>query len=342
MTTEPRPTTRFTGPGWVAPGVVLAAAPWTWFLLRDMTPIMDVAAVALPLMASAAGCAAAVVAGVRRSPLPTLVAASFAAFTLVAVLGPRVPIRDEAPVRPVRLASANVYERNRNEGSARALLDQGADVLVVIEGAPAIGDGLAGAYPYLIQEGFLSVRSSFPARELSSGAALNGARLLRVRIWGPSGPFVLYALHSLNPLYDAAFDAQLGFLQDLLGRIERESQPVVIAGDFNMSDRSQGYRLVTGSLNDAMRAGWARSTYSSGPWQVLFLRIDYIFTTPSWCAADAVRFDVPGSDHEGVATTIGPCPGVPIPEAPTTDTPPPPSSSSPSSSSSTTPSAATP
>ena len=329
MTTEPTSTRRFTGTGWATLAVALAVVPWTWFLLRDLTPVMDVAAVALPLVTLALACAAAVVAGITRSPWAAVAAGSLALFGLVTVLGPRVPAGGDVPVEPVRVTSANVYERNRNEASADALLDQDADVLVVIEGAPAINDGLEGAYPYLIQEGFLSVRSSYPARELASGAALNGARLLRVRIWGPSGPFVLYALHSLNPLYDAAFDAQLGFLADLLERVGHESQPVIVAGDFNMSDRSQGYRTVTASLTDAMRTGWARSTYASGPWQVLFLRIDYIFVTDSWCAANAVRFDVPGSDHEGVSTTVGPCPGTTIPEPAGSDTPPPPPTSPP-------------
>jgi endonuclease/exonuclease/phosphatase (EEP) superfamily protein YafD len=84
---------------------------------------------------------------------------------------------------------------------------------------------------------------------------------------------------------------------------------VVLAGDFNMSDRSRGYRTLSDSFRDAMRAGTpAGSTYENGLWSALFLRIDHIFTTPAWCAVNSRRYPVPGSDHEGIEGLLGPCP----------------------------------
>ncbi|MEX0754818.1 MAG: endonuclease/exonuclease/phosphatase family protein [Actinomycetota bacterium] len=288
--------------------LALALVPWAWFAVRDLAPVMDVAAVLLPLVALGTACALAVASRWLHSGWATVAAGSVALFTIVVIVGPRMPLGSDPPLDPVRIAVANTYERNRDEASADSLVEEHADVLAVIEGAPAIVDGIGDAYAHVVDEGFLSVRTDLPMRELSAGAALNGARVLRVRIWGAAGPFVLYVVHSVNPLYNAAFDAQLGFLVDLLGRVEREVQPVVLAGDFNMSDRGQAYRTVASALHDATRTGWARSTYASGPWQVLFLRIDYVFTTPGWCSADAGVFSVPGSDHEGVVTSIGPCP----------------------------------
>jgi endonuclease/exonuclease/phosphatase (EEP) superfamily protein YafD len=36
-------------------------------------------------------------------------------------------------------------------------------------------------------------------------------------------------------------------------------------------------------------------------------RIDHIFEPSSWCSDDAHTFTITGSDHRGIATTIGPC-----------------------------------
>ncbi|NJO84853.1 MAG: hypothetical protein HC828_20205, partial [Blastochloris sp.] len=46
-------------------------------------------------------------------------------------------------------------------------------------------------------------------------------------------------------------------IEHLLSEIEPISGPLVVMGDFNMSDREPGYKLLTGSLRDAFReAGW--------------------------------------------------------------------------------------
>jgi endonuclease/exonuclease/phosphatase family metal-dependent hydrolase len=129
-------------------------------------------------------------------------------------------------------------------------------------------------------------------------------------VQGPAGPFVLYAVHALNPAYESTFAQQLDFVDRLRRATAAETVPVVISGDFNMSDRQLGYRAMTASFRDAGRAGWAADTFDHGLWRALLLRIDYVFVEPSWCAADSRRLDVPGSDHEAVAATIGPCPGV--------------------------------
>jgi endonuclease/exonuclease/phosphatase family metal-dependent hydrolase len=134
-------------------------------------------------------------------------------------------------------------------------------------------------------------------------------RVLRAIVRAPSGPFVVYAVHALNPAYESTFAEQLDFIDRLRRAALAETMPVVIAGDFNMSDRQLGYRNMVASFRDASRAGWAADTYDHGVWRALLLRIDYLFVDPSWCAADSLRIAVPGSDHEAVEATVGPCPG---------------------------------
>ena len=68
----------------------------------------------------------------------------------------------------------------------------------------------------------------------------------------------------------------------------------------------------------AMRVRWAGSTYGDGIFAPLLLRIDHIFESRNWCAESSDTYPITGSDHQGVASTVGPCPGNarPIPATP--------------------------
>jgi vancomycin resistance protein VanJ len=256
----------------------------------------------------------AAVAVLRRSAAAAVVALSVAAFTVVAVEEPRAPEARPAPRAPLHVVSANVYENNPDPGAAAAaLLRDDADVLAIIEAQPPVADALDAAYAHDIDHDHIEIHSRYPMHELSSGASIRHQLVIRARIWGPGGPFILYVIHQLNPLYDAAFAEQTDDLQALIDRASSERQPVVLAGDFNMTDRSRGYRLLSASFADAMRSGArAGSTYDHGIWAALFLRIDHIFTDSSWCAAGGRALSVPGSDHQAISVDVGPCPGTPI------------------------------
>jgi endonuclease/exonuclease/phosphatase family metal-dependent hydrolase len=138
---------------------------------------------------------------------------------------------------------------------------------------------------------------------------LPARRLLRLGVEAPSGPFVLYAIHALNPLSESTFANQLDWVDRLRSSAEQEDLPVVMAGDFNMSDRQLGYRRMTAGLRDAITgAGWGRSTYPFGIYAPLLLRIDHVFEPRDWCSAGSGTFQVPGSDHTGLEVDVGPCP----------------------------------
>jgi endonuclease/exonuclease/phosphatase family metal-dependent hydrolase len=81
-----------------------------------------------------------------------------------------------------------------------------------------------------------------------------------------------------------------------------------VAGDLNTSDRAVSYRQMDSALSDAMRSSAAgATTYVGGWWPVLMLRIDHVFVTRGWCAADPGTFTPAGSDHLGVEVAVGPC-----------------------------------
>jgi endonuclease/exonuclease/phosphatase family metal-dependent hydrolase len=118
----------------------------------------------------------------------------------------------------------------------------------------------------------------------------------------------MYAIHLANPLHEVSFSVHAATVGRLLRAAEAERLPVVLAGDFNMSDRYTSYRKIDAVLRDAMRARYAGSTYERGLWGLFQLRIDHVFTSPSWCGADPFTFTVPGSDHEGLSVELGRCP----------------------------------
>jgi endonuclease/exonuclease/phosphatase (EEP) superfamily protein YafD len=299
---------------WIRAGLA-AAAPWAWFLVRDVGWIAEPFAVAFPLLAFVGLALSATFAIVGRNRRTLLVAASVIVLALVVILGPRRPAETPAPIDAFRVVSANVYDGNRTPAdAARVLAGSDADVLVAVETGERFDELLADAdhdRPYAVLGPDIVVRSRYPLRVLPLPSSLPDRRSMRVLVERPAGAVVLYAVHALNPAYESTFARQLDFVTRLSRAAQREEQPAVIAGDFNMSDRELGYRRMTDAFRDAGRAGWAHDTYDRGIWRLLLLRIDYVFVEPSWCAADAERFEVPGSDHEGIATTVGPCPGEP-------------------------------
>jgi endonuclease/exonuclease/phosphatase (EEP) superfamily protein YafD len=297
---------------WV-PVLAGAALPWTWFLLRDQGGPVEAVAVLLPLLVLVTLVVVLGIAALRRRRTLLPVAGSLPVFGLVSVLVPLLPHRDPPPVTSVSLVSANLYWDNRTPDAAvDALLAVGADVEVTVETTSEPRATLAHedtAHPYSATDNEILVRSRYPVSAMLDPAHVPARRILRVTIEAPTEPFVLYAVHALNPLSESTFASQLVWVDRLLAAASKEALPVVIAGDFNMSDRQLGYRLLAGDMRDAITAGgWGHPTYSDGIWAPLFLRIDHVFISREWCAANGRTVDLPGSDHDGVAVAIGPCP----------------------------------
>jgi endonuclease/exonuclease/phosphatase (EEP) superfamily protein YafD len=292
---------------------ILAVLPWSWFLVRNLGWPAEVVAVAFPLIGGVLIVVLGIVAFAMRRIAPLAIASSLLILTVVVTSLPRMPVRTAPPRSGVRLLSANVYELNREpQAAAAALASSDADIVVAVEPPPGFGRVFASSDPsrtYAIEDTKSVIHSRFPIESAPIPSSLPPSRLTRAIVQGPAGPFVLYAVHAFNPAYESTFTQQLTFVARLRHAALGETMPVVIAGDFNMSDRQQGYRDMTSSFRDADRAGWAADTYDHGIWRALLLRIDYVFIEPSWCAADAHRVDVPGSDHEAVEATVGPCPG---------------------------------
>jgi endonuclease/exonuclease/phosphatase (EEP) superfamily protein YafD len=293
-------------------GACLIGVPWLWFAVRGLGSNMDAVAIALPVAGVIVLLLLTAVAGLRRRWLPLLVGASVFLATVVATVQPRIPQSGGAPRVPITLAMANVYEGNPTPAAAASTLAaRRVDLLAAVETAPAFWRSLRtdGRFPYRVIEGQLGVESLWPVRLLAPHG-LPRSRLLRIGVDAPGAPFVLYVAHAFNPLHDfSTFADQRTFADRVVSVAETEQRPVVIVGDLNTSDRSQGYRTFTSVMRDAMRANASpASTYDGGWWSALFLRIDHAFVPSDWCATDGSTFSVPGSDHHGLQVTVGPCP----------------------------------
>jgi endonuclease/exonuclease/phosphatase (EEP) superfamily protein YafD len=299
---------------------VFAALPWSWFLVRDAAPLMEVVAVALPVVGVAAVLLMAVSMWTRRGRSFAVIAISTALMVAVSIVLPRLPQQAPDPTESaITVASANVTGDNPLGGEVvETLTNLDADVIVLLEANPHALRAVASiteGYPHVevADELGLSrvmVVSRFPLQRLALPNDLSTGRLVEVMVAAPE-PFTLVAAHLPRPWRatsntQATPEDQQRLIGDLAEHVAGIEGPVVVAGDLNANDRGVGYRTLIrgGRLRDAIRTGWAATT--SLKWWPLLLRIDHVLTR-GMCSADANDVTLPGSDHRGLVVEIGTC-----------------------------------
>jgi endonuclease/exonuclease/phosphatase (EEP) superfamily protein YafD len=303
----------------------LALVPWLWFPLRGVHPALDLVAIVLPLLVTALVAALVVAAVLLRRTVLVVPTASALAFGVVAVILPWSPASGGRPIRSVTVLTANIAgpeQLTAARSATASLLAAPADVVVVDELSPLVDRLLAPSFPYSAktfpdgEENPLPPAVGVFARVpiVEARPAPDGLPGLRLRLEGPAGPFVLYALHVPKAAvggsdWSTSFAGHDRLITTLAADASAESLPVVVAGDLNTPDRSQGYRTLRDRFRDAARTSWTgpTSVKSSLLWRFLALRIDHVFVTADWCAAHAGRVALAGSDHRGVRVDVGPC-----------------------------------
>jgi len=107
-------------------------------------------------------------------------------------------------------------------------------------------------------------------------------------------------------------------IQDLVQRVERETLPVIVAGDFNMTDETQDYYRVQKVMQDSFRKsgfgfgftwphGWElKLLVKSSNWRLNYpvCRIDYIWYSKHWGAKSSSVLEATESDHLPVAAEL--------------------------------------
>jgi len=287
-----------------------AGVPWLWFLVRDLGPVSQVVALALPALVAAAFVGLAISALDERKLSSIIVACSVAVFAWVTILGPRSASPASPPVDPTRLASITLDGSDPNvDATLGSLARQRADLAVVVEPTKKARIALlkADRHPYTLTSGRFVVMSSIPIHELSLPDGLPPALVIRFRVDRPAGGFIVYAVRSGASPLDAALNDPIG-VEALRDAASKERLPVVLAGDLGIGDRSTQYRALTEVFRDAMRSGdRAASTSAVFPWSFLLLRTGFVLTSPDWCSGATSTFDVPDAQIVGLGAAVGPC-----------------------------------
>lgn len=107
-------------------------------------------------------------------------------------------------------------------------------------------------------------------------------------------------------------------IQDLVQRVQQETLPVIVAGDFNMTDETQDYYNVQKVLQDSFRKsgfgfgftwphGWElKLLVKRSNWKLNYpvCRIDYIWCSKHWGAKSSSVLDATESDHLPVGAEL--------------------------------------
>jgi endonuclease/exonuclease/phosphatase family metal-dependent hydrolase len=231
----------------------------------------------------------------------------------------------------LHLMTYNLKSQASDLDSALNIIRQsGADIVAVQELSAAMGaamqTALADLYPY-------QALHTIPGEGIPGQGVLSRFPLLaddywrihiahqRVEVDFAGERITLYNTHPIQPLRPGGFDMRGEEIADLLDRTSSESGPLLLMGDFNMSDQSDDYRQITERYQDTYRAaGWGLGLtfpaemplLGNTPLRLLLgavpplVRLDYVFHNESFESLEAyVGSDSGGSDHLPVYATLG-------------------------------------
>lgn len=325
---------------WAAP-----LLPWLWYLLRSVHPLLEFVAILLPLVILLGIVVSLYAAAARQSVVWGLTFASFCALFLVAVILPWRPTNGPAPESSFRVATMNAGLYFFSDNDAGYFVDRrDPDLLVGVELTVAHDAEFQRRFPNFETdiiplsrqqqnelgsepEGDTYRRNGLPSIGVYSKFEMElledpteklipgGLPGFRLEVATPDGPVIVYALHIPRPIpgegpYELSASEHIRMVEEITKAIEAEELPTIVLGDLNTVDRGQGYRTLTGPLNDAMRhSGWAVPTADRPlPWSLIFARIDHILMSDDLCSENAVSEDTRFSDHRPLIADIGPCP----------------------------------
>lgn len=220
--------------------------------------------------------------------------------------------------QPLTLLTYNVLSSQSPYDDRIGLIARaGADVVAVQELGMGMADqmerDLSEAYPYqalhpnridVVGQGIVSrypiVESTFWQTE---GIPALGHQRVRLDVMGRE--VVVYNLHAIHPgMIELRVDARNQEIEGILQRAldDLAIYPVVLMGDFNMTQFTTPYQSITRHFKDAWRevgygVGFTFPNWSE-PVNLPLLRLDHVFYSAEWNAQQAhVLPPVDGSDH---------------------------------------------
>jgi endonuclease/exonuclease/phosphatase (EEP) superfamily protein YafD len=214
----------------------------------------------------------------------------------------------------------NVYYANQDVDSVAGIVRAADPDLIALQelGATLAGllaDELRADYPHQVMnpqgesvagKGFLSRYPITESMHWQTGALLQQRIVLDVA----GNEIIFYNFHAPTPYHFPFGYRPAGRSRDiteLLNRVEADTAPVIVAGDFNMSDQSNDYWRMTQPFEDAYRGVGSPFGFTFPDFQRFnpaleiqppLLRIDYVFHSDDFRPIDAQVWPTSGrSDH---------------------------------------------
>lgn len=232
-----------------------------------------------------------------------------------------VAVAEDAP--RLKLLSFNINKDNQQvDQMLRIIRDADADIVTIQELSPWLSEAadqqLAETYPY---------RALHPQTNFSGQGVLSKFPLANDEFWQINlghqqvdvewngQPISLFNVHPVHPLRGLRFDGQSRAeeIDDILRRTETVTTPLLLVGDFNMTNLSDDYARFTARYEDTYRQiGWGMG-FGFPNFAVAFhvkymppiARIDYIFHDAHFQPIEMhVGIDSGGSDHFPVYATF--------------------------------------
>jgi len=233
------------------------------------------------------------------------------------LVAPRMAISPAMPAgaTELRIVSANIFAFSNDQApSLTAVMDRGADVVVLVEFRPGRDDAriiVDDRYPFRYVGSVLpnypsagiAVLSRYPLDQMES------SRMgLSMRVLTPAGEVRLIALHLTTPITAEKRHRRNYSLARLAAQVPSIEGPLVIAGDWNCTEGSPAWRPIAES------GLYGPEGRQAGTWPsylgILGITIDHILV--SRCSLRSTEsFAIPKSDHRGVEAVIGLAPSAP-------------------------------
>jgi vancomycin resistance protein VanJ len=232
-----------------------------------------------------------------------------------------LPQSTNATPQDLRIMTWNVFYNTQDiDGLAATIRQQQPDIVVLQEYNfqldPQLPEALEDLYPYAALDphsgaGGLATLSRWPVRELVSVArGVDSCGCQYLEIATPNGPTRLINTHPHIPLasfkgiytktqQDPTFDHLLKLIAD-------QSQPLILAGDLNTTERQPNYLRLRQQLGDAyQQKGWGLGyTFPSNGTIPKAVRLDYIMPNAHWQPLRAWNGTANLSDHGFVVADL--------------------------------------
>jgi len=223
----------------------------------------------------------------------------------------------------LHLLSFNINKSNQQiDQMIRVIRDSNADVVAIQELSPqlaqAADEQLAELYPYRA----LHPQTDFSGQGVLSRYPLSNDEFWQINLghqhvdvaWNGQ-TITLFNVHPIHPLRGFSFDGEARAMEvnDVLRRTETVTAPLLIVGDFNMTNLSDDYARVTDRYSDTYeQIGWGMGfgfPNFANAFHIRFVpplaRIDYIFHDAHFQPVEMhVGSDSAGSDHFPVYATL--------------------------------------